>query len=150
MYTTYNCGASELTGCAFQDGLTPLHCAARSGHVQVVDILLERGAPVGDKTKVSGVETVSFSFTLKLLAFVFVILLFLHLYSTFTWGRCTIVFSSNALGHALPPPDSPISVRSALTRLFLSGPSHNFLPLAGACLFPLCHCGQVVSRAGLV
>jgi ankyrin len=34
-----------------QDGLTPLHCAARSGHDQVVDLLLERGAPVMAKTK---------------------------------------------------------------------------------------------------
>ena len=31
----------------------------------------------------------------------------------------------------------------------LSCPSHNVLPLAGACLCPLCHCGQVVSRTGL-
>lgn len=34
-----------------QDGLTPLHCAARSGHDQVMDLLLERGAPVMAKTK---------------------------------------------------------------------------------------------------
>lgn len=34
-----------------QDGLTPLHCAARSGHDQVVDVLLERGACVTSKTK---------------------------------------------------------------------------------------------------
>ena len=34
--------------------------------------------------------------------------------------------------------------------LLLSCPSHNVLPLAGACLCPLSHCGQVVSRAGLV
>jgi len=34
-----------------QDGLTPLHCAARSGHDQVMDLLLERGAPVTAKTK---------------------------------------------------------------------------------------------------
>ena len=34
------------------------------------------------------------------------------------------------------------------TLLLLSCPSHNFFPLAGACLSPLCHCGQVVSRAG--
>ena len=34
-----------------QDGLTPLHCAARSGHDQVVDLLLERGSPVSAKTK---------------------------------------------------------------------------------------------------
>ena len=34
-----------------QDGLTPLHCAARSGHDQVMDLLLERGAPVVAKTK---------------------------------------------------------------------------------------------------
>jgi len=34
-----------------QDGLTPLHCAARSGHDPVVDMLLERGAPVASKTR---------------------------------------------------------------------------------------------------
>lgn len=34
-----------------QDGLTPLHCAARSGHDQAVDLLLERGAQVLAKTK---------------------------------------------------------------------------------------------------
>ena len=34
-----------------QDGLTPLHCAARSGHDAVVDLLLERGAPVSAKTR---------------------------------------------------------------------------------------------------
>jgi len=39
-----------------RDGLTPLHCAARSGHEQVVDMILERGAPISSKTKVrSGV-----------------------------------------------------------------------------------------------
>lgn len=36
-----------------RDGLTPLHCAARSGHEQVVDMLLEKGAPISSKTKVS-------------------------------------------------------------------------------------------------
>lgn len=35
-----------------RDGLTPLHCAARSGHEQVVDMLLERAAPISSKTKV--------------------------------------------------------------------------------------------------
>lgn len=35
-----------------RDGLTPLHCAARSGHDQVVDTLLEHGAPIRSKTKV--------------------------------------------------------------------------------------------------
>uniref|UniRef100_A0A671Z128 Ankyrin 3 n=1 Tax=Sparus aurata TaxID=8175 RepID=A0A671Z128_SPAAU len=34
-----------------QDGLTPLHCGARSGHEQVVEILLDRGAPFLSKTK---------------------------------------------------------------------------------------------------
>ena len=34
-----------------QDGLTPLHCAARSGHDLVVDLLLERGSPVSSKTR---------------------------------------------------------------------------------------------------
>lgn len=36
----------------FQDGLTPLHCAARSGHDPAVEILLERGAPILARTKV--------------------------------------------------------------------------------------------------
>jgi len=35
-----------------RDGLTPLHCAARSGHDQVVDLLLESKAPMRSKTKV--------------------------------------------------------------------------------------------------
>ncbi len=39
-----------------QDGLTPLHCGARSGHEQVVEILLDRGAPFLSKTKVATVE----------------------------------------------------------------------------------------------
>jgi len=38
-------------GFAVQDSLTPLHCAARSGHDQVVDLLLEKGASVTAKTK---------------------------------------------------------------------------------------------------
>lgn len=36
----------------FQDGLTPLHCAARSGHDPAVELLLERGAPILARTKV--------------------------------------------------------------------------------------------------
>lgn len=35
-----------------QDGLTPLHCAARSGHDPAVELLLERGAPILARTKV--------------------------------------------------------------------------------------------------
>jgi len=46
---------SEFIECivvvAVQDSLTPLHCAARSGHDQVVDMLLEKGALVTAKTK---------------------------------------------------------------------------------------------------
>ncbi|MBN3324258.1 ANK2 protein, partial [Atractosteus spatula] len=34
-----------------QDGLTPLHCAARSGHDPAVELLLERGAPMLARTK---------------------------------------------------------------------------------------------------
>lgn len=41
-----------------RDGLTPLHCAARSGHEQVVDMLLERGAPISSKTKNGNICTV--------------------------------------------------------------------------------------------
>ena len=33
--------------------------------------------------------------------------------------------------------------------ILLTCPSHNVLPLAGACLCPLCHCGQVVIRTGI-
>lgn len=35
-----------------QDELTPLHCAARNGHVRIMEILLEHGAPIQAKTKV--------------------------------------------------------------------------------------------------
>ena len=35
-----------------RDGLTPLHCAARSGYVRVVDFLLERDADHSAKTRV--------------------------------------------------------------------------------------------------
>uniref|UniRef100_A0AAQ6ADK0 Ankyrin 1, erythrocytic b n=1 Tax=Amphiprion ocellaris TaxID=80972 RepID=A0AAQ6ADK0_AMPOC len=34
-----------------QDELTPLHCAARNGHVRIIEILLEHGAPIQAKTK---------------------------------------------------------------------------------------------------
>ena len=42
-----------------------------------------------------------------------------------------------------------IQITHKMEALILSCPSHNVLPLAGACLCPLCHCGQVVSRTGL-
>ncbi len=35
-----------------RDGLTPLHCAARSGHEQVISTLLENSAPISARTKV--------------------------------------------------------------------------------------------------
>ncbi|KAK0138733.1 Ankyrin-1 [Merluccius polli] len=34
-----------------QDELTPLHCAARNGHVRIIEILLDHGAPIQAKTK---------------------------------------------------------------------------------------------------
>ena len=34
----------------FQEGLTPLHCAAKSGHEQEVNLLLNTGAPISAKT----------------------------------------------------------------------------------------------------
>lgn len=36
-----------------QDELTPLHCAARNGHVRIIEILLDHGAPIQAKTKVT-------------------------------------------------------------------------------------------------
>lgn len=44
----------NYNACIPQDGLTPLHCGARSGHEQVVEMLLDRGAPILSKTKVTG------------------------------------------------------------------------------------------------
>lgn len=35
-----------------RDGLTPLHCAAISGHEQVITTLLEHSAPISARTKV--------------------------------------------------------------------------------------------------
>ncbi|KAG9328278.1 hypothetical protein JZ751_015421, partial [Albula glossodonta] len=48
-----------------KDGLTPLHCAARSGHDQTVELLLERGAPLLARTKltVDTTESPSYSWT---------------------------------------------------------------------------------------
>lgn len=40
-----------------RDGLTPLHCAARSGHERVVEALLDRGAPITSKSKVSDLDS---------------------------------------------------------------------------------------------
>ncbi|XP_034026215.1 ankyrin-1a isoform X5 [Thalassophryne amazonica] len=34
-----------------KDELTPLHCAARNGHVRIIEILLDHGAPIQAKTK---------------------------------------------------------------------------------------------------
>lgn len=44
----------ELSGfhCLIKDELTPLHCAARNGHVRISEILLDHGAPIQAKTKV--------------------------------------------------------------------------------------------------
>jgi ankyrin len=42
-----------------RDGLTPLHCAARSGHDLVVDMLLENGAPMHAKTKVNALYKIN-------------------------------------------------------------------------------------------
>lgn len=39
--------------CYLQDELTPLHCAARNGHARIIEILLDQGAPIQAKTKVS-------------------------------------------------------------------------------------------------
>lgn len=44
--------------CRTRDLLTPLHCSSRSGHDQVVDLLLEKGAPINAKTKVRHFNTV--------------------------------------------------------------------------------------------
>lgn len=46
-------GPEAWPGSFLQDGLTPLHCAARSGHDPAVELLLERGAPLLARTKVS-------------------------------------------------------------------------------------------------
>lgn len=45
-----------------RDGLTPLHCAARSGHDQVVDLLVENKAPLCSKTKVIFCITVDLNY----------------------------------------------------------------------------------------
>lgn len=42
----------SLTIVSIQDELTPLHCAARNGHVRIIEILLDHGAPIQAKTKV--------------------------------------------------------------------------------------------------
>lgn len=42
---------------SLQDELTPLHCAARNGHVRIIEILLDHGAPIQAKTKVIHQDT---------------------------------------------------------------------------------------------
>lgn len=39
-----------------RDGLTPMHTAARSGHMNIVQILLNAGASITAKTRVSNEE----------------------------------------------------------------------------------------------
>ena len=53
-YCGCDCVHLHVCVCVFvcQDGLTPLHCAARSGHDPAVEILLEKGAPMLARTKV--------------------------------------------------------------------------------------------------
>lgn len=41
-----------------RDGLTPLHCAARSGHYQVVEYLVDNKASLCSKTKVFSKEII--------------------------------------------------------------------------------------------
>ena len=69
-------------------------------------------------------------------------------FNTLVAGTSTFVISY-AVHKLFSPVRTGITLASAPLFL-LSFPSHNFFPLAGACLSPLCHCGQVVSRAGLV
>ena len=56
VYSTVSGNISIIHWCnievyKWQDGLTPLHCAARSGHDAVVELLLNRGAPMSAKTR---------------------------------------------------------------------------------------------------
>lgn len=41
----------QMVCIVIQDNLTPLHCAARSGHEQAVEVLVNRGASLFSKTK---------------------------------------------------------------------------------------------------
>lgn len=44
--------ASALVDCRTRDGLTPLHCAARSGHADLASLLIDAGANPSAKTRV--------------------------------------------------------------------------------------------------
>lgn len=46
-----------------RDGLTPLHCAARSGHDHVIERLLQSNAPRTLKTKVYFIQSFKLYFT---------------------------------------------------------------------------------------
>lgn len=79
--------------CRTRDLLTPLHCASRSGHDQVVDLLLEKGAPINAKTKVSSI-LVPFQHGIHFIAFLTVLTNFIRIirsyiaewFSSFTYG----------------------------------------------------------------
>lgn len=44
--------SNALVDCRTRDGLTPLHCAARSGHAELASLLMGAGANPSAKTRV--------------------------------------------------------------------------------------------------
>lgn len=57
------CHLLSISILSLQDELTPLHCAARNGHVRIIEILLDHGSPIQAKTKV--IQSSSLLFKIK-------------------------------------------------------------------------------------
>jgi ankyrin repeat protein len=54
---THDTHSASTLFCVAQDDVTPLHVAALNGHVEVATLLVERGAVVDAKQKVSVTST---------------------------------------------------------------------------------------------